>query len=299
MIITLVLIVIAVGAAAFFAESARELRSFTVTDYKIHSEKLRGFGKELKIVFLSDLHNKVYGNDNDVLLDAVRRQNPDLILITGDMLIGKAGMPYDAALEFVKKLPEIADVYYANGNHEQRMKEHPEIYGDVYRYYKNELVKYHVHFLENESVVLAFGSCKLKLNGLEVSEMHYKKFARASEAVDEIEGAIGKAEADMYEILLAHNPALSESYRKWGADLTLSGHLHGGIIRLPGLGGLITPQARIFPQHSGELSETEGSVLVVSRGLGTHTINIRFCNPAELVVLHLLPEEKAGGGRKR
>lgn len=284
-----ILIIIAIGAAFFFAESARELRSFVITEYEIHSPKLRGLKKELKIVFLSDLHNKIYGNNNDALLDAVRRQNPDLILLTGDMLIGKAGVSYDAALDFVKKLPETADVYYANGNHEQRMKEHPDIYGDAYPCYKNELVKHHVHFLENESQVLSFDDCKIKLNGLEVSEKHYEKFARTRAAVEDITALLGKADKDTYEVLLAHNPALSEVYRKWGADLTLSGHLHGGIIRLPGLGGLITPQARIFPRHSGEMSEMDGSVLVVSRGLGTHTINIRFCNPAEVVVLHLLP----------
>lgn len=287
---TIWIVILTVGiicAAAFFAESARELRSFVVTDYDIDSEKLKGLEKELKIVFLSDLHNKVYGNNNESLIEAVRRQNPDLILITGDMLIGKAGVPYNAALNFVKQLPEIADVYYANGNHEQRMKEHPEIYGEAFAHYKSELVKHHVHFLENESAVLRFGGCRIKLNGLEVSCGHYEKFAGVSDVAEDMVHSLGNADESAYEILLAHNPALFESYRKWGADLTLSGHLHGGIIRLPYLGGLITPQVHIFPRYSGEMSKKDGSVIVVSRGLGTHTVNIRFLNPAEVVVLHL------------
>lgn len=288
-IVKMILIMLAIGVTAFLAESARELRSFVVTEYKIRSEKLKGLKRELRVVFLSDLHNKIYGNHNDILLEKIREQKPDLILITGDMLIGKEGVPYRPALDFVKKLPEIADVYYANGNHEQRMKERPEIYGDAYECYKKELVRHHVHFLENESQELIFDGCRMKLNGLEVPAENYEKFARASDITEDIVRLIGKADGSVYEILLAHNPALAESYRKWGADLTLSGHLHGGIIRLPYIGGLITPQACIFPKHSGEMTETDGSVHVVSKGLGTHTVNVRFCNPAEVVVLHLLP----------
>lgn len=288
--VIIILAVTLVALAAFFAESRRELGSFVITDYSISSEKLDGLPGELKIVFLSDLHNKIYGSNNDVLLEAIRGQKPDLILITGDMLIGKAGVSYEPALEFVKRLPEIAKVYYANGNHEQRMKEHPEIYGDAYACYKRELVKHQVHFLENESAELHFGESRIRLNGIEVPCACYEKFAKTADIAEEIEQLLGRRKEGCYEILLAHNPAPAGSYRKWGADLVLSGHLHGGIIRLPFLGGLITPQAHIFPRMSGEMTEKDGSVFVVSKGLGTHTVNIRFCNPAEVVVLRLCPE---------
>ena len=98
---------------------------------------------------------------------------------------------------------------------------------------------------------------------------------------------MGKKDSTNYQILLAHNPMYAETYLEWGADLILSGHLHGGIVRIPGLGGVVSPQFRLFPKYSGEHTEKNGKSVVVSKGLGTHTIKIRFLNPAEVVVLHL------------
>ena len=104
--------------------------------------------------------------------------------------------------------------------------------------------------------------------------------------MEQIEERIGKADIAKYQILLAHNPIYTDTYLKWGADLVLSGHLHGGIVRIPGLGGVITPQFRLFPKYSGELTVKDGKSVVVSKGLGTHTIRIRFLNPADVIVLH-------------
>ena len=89
---------------------------------------------------------------------------------------------------------------------------------------------------------------------------------------------------------LAHNPIYFDSYAWWGADLTVSGHLHGGIIRIPGIGGIITPQAKLFPRYDAGQFKKNGKNLVVSRGLGTHTVNIRIFNPAELSVIRLKGE---------
>ena len=86
---------------------------------------------------------------------------------------------------------------------------------------------------------------------------------------------------------MAHNPVYMEAYKKWGADLVLCGHLHGGIVRIPWLGGVISPQFRLFPKHSGELTKEGEQNMVVSKGLGTHTIKIRFLNMAEVIVLHI------------
>ena len=81
-----------------------------------------------------------------------------------------------------------------------------------------------------------------------------------------------------------------EDYKEWGADLVLAGHLHGGVIRIPGIGGLISPQAVLIPKYSGELTKEDGSYMSLSKGLGTHTVNLRIFNPAELIVLHLCAE---------
>ena len=85
------------------------------------------------------------------------------------------------------------------------------------------------------------------------------------------------------QILLAHNPAFSEIYKEWGADLVLAGHLHGGLVRVPGFRGIITPQLKLFPKYSGEMRKDKNQAVIVSRGLGMHTIKIRLFNKAEVV----------------
>lgn len=277
----------AVGMAAFLAENARELRTFIVTRYTISPPKLKGLKKDRTIVFLSDLHNREYGVKNDELLKAIRKEQPDLILVGGDMLVGKADVSWQPAADFMVQLPEIAPVYCANGNHEQRMKERPDIYQTAYRRYQKELMEAGIRFLENDSVFINWDDCRIQLSGLEIPSIYYEKFARGKLEKEAVVKKLGNPEPSTYQILLAHNPVFFDAYREWGADLVLSGHLHGGIIRIPGWRGLITPQAGLFPKYSGELTEKNGFYIAVSKGMGTHTVNIRFCNPAELVVLKL------------
>lgn len=281
------IIFIVIVCVLCIVEWMREIHSFQVTRYHIHSSKLNGLQKEKKVLFLSDLHNNCYGKENEKLLEAVRKEMPDLIFIAGDMLVGKRGVSTQIAENLVGKLSEIAPVYYGNGNHEQRMKEHPEKYGDIYEPYKEKLVNRGVHFLENEKADLVWDGIPVHLYGMEIPETCYTRGKKVSFELEEMEHLIGKAEAQTYNILLAHNPTFTPTYLKWGADLSLSGHLHGGVVRIPRLGGVITPQMKLFPKYSGEFTMEGQSAVVVSKGLGTHTIKIRFLNPAELIVLSL------------
>ena len=281
------LIIIGVIVFLCIVEWIREIVSFKVTHYDIQSDKFNKLTHEKKIVFLTDLHNNSYGTNNEKLLASVREQNPDLILVGGDMLVGKPEASTKIAEEFVKKLTEISPVYYANGNHEQRMKIYLEKFGTKYQEYKTSVEQAGVQFLENEHIDLMFDACSIQIHGLEIPREGYKKFRKTNVSLEQIEERIGKAGSSKYQILLAHNPIYADTYLEWGADLVLSGHLHGGIVRLPGLGGMITPQFRLFPKYSGELTVKDGKNVVVSKGLGTHTIKIRFLNPAEIVVLHL------------
>ncbi len=276
---------------AMLAESVREQRRFRVTEYGIFSEKLKGLSREWKIVFLSDLHNHVYGKENEKLAAAIAKEEPDLILITGDMLVGKPGKPWKETCAFVAGLRAVCPVYYANGNHEQRMKEHPEKYGKVFEQYKERLENSGILFLENASEKLWLDQCPVCISGLEIPERFYRKFRKMKMSVKDVEGCLGKADRKRYKILMGHNPAYCKTYAEWGADLILSGHLHGGILRLPGIGGVVNPEAGLFPRHSGEMKAEGNAQVVVSKGLGTHTVNLRLFNPAELVVLHLKPCE--------
>lgn len=280
-------IIFVLAVVLAIVEMIREYHTFTVTDYVIDSEKLRGLESEKKIVFLSDLHNRVYGKDNAEVIETIRRIQPDLILIAGDMLVGKSGVPWDAAFAFVKQLPDIAPVYYANGNHEYRMKIYPEKYGTAYAEYKEALVQCGVHFLENASADLQMDGCKMCVSGLEIPKKFYSKLHRQYMGTSDVKDCVGSASKDEYQILLAHNPLHAKAYKEWGADLVLSGHLHGGVVRLPFVGGVISTQLQLFPKYSGEMTKEEDTYIVVSKGLGSHSVNLRLFNLPEIVVLHL------------
>lgn len=283
-----ILFIIVIAAVLFFImEIYRELHTFQVTEHVLEVPEEKGLTEDRTVIFLSDMHNHVYGENNEKLLQAVKDADPTLILIGGDMLVGRAGRSYDAALEFVAKLPDICPVYYANGNHEQRMKEEPEEYSDpTYREYKKRLEKAGVHFLENETEELLLGNMPVTITGLEIPKKCYTKFRKVPLCKEEMEELAGESDPSVYQILLAHNPTYVKEYKQWGADLILSGHLHGGMVRLPGIGGVVAPNFMFFPKYSGDIYREKDATIVVSRGLGTHTINVRLFNPAEVVVLH-------------
>ena len=259
-----------------FAEMYRELHTFRVTRYQVASPKLAG---EKTWVFLSDLHNQVYGVNNCRLIDAVKKESPDLILIGGDMLV-------EPALACVKELVKIAPVYYANGNHEERMKLKPQKYDQSYALYREKLLNLGVHLLENESTVLSDES-KVRLTGLEIPLECYTHLKRREMPEGAIKERIGNRDPEAFQVLLVHNPSYMKEYLAWGADLILSGHLHGGMVRIPGIGGVIGPDFVLFPKYSGEMRRVGDQTVIVSKGLGTHTIHIRLFNPAEVVVLSL------------
>ena len=281
------LILIGVIIFICIAEWIREIVTFKVTHYHITSDKLHDLQRGRKVVFLSDLHNNRYGKDNEKLLTAVKEQKPDFIVIGGDMLVGKANIPSKVAEDFVSKLTEICPVYYANGNHEQRMKVYPETYGTMFQEYKEKLEKRGVMFIENTFADINCDGCQIKIHGLEIPVQYYNKFRKQTLSVDVVKDQIGEPEDNCYNILLAHNPTYTKTYLEWGADLILAGHFHGGVVRIPKLGGIITPQWHMFPKYSGEMTEKDGKCVVVSKGLGAHTLKIRFLNPAEVIVLHL------------
>lgn len=267
-------------------EWIREIHTFRITHYEIHSPKLQDIEKRT-VILLSDLHNCSYGKKNEKLLKAIQMEQPDMILVAGDMLVGKEGASLDIAKEFVEKLPTICETYYANGNHEQRMKSYSEICQRDFEAYQVSLKKAGVHYLENQKDESVWGACDVEIHGLEIPDSAYKKFQKVSLPENYMETCLGKADPSKYQILIAHNPIFMLDYLEWGADLIVSGHLHGGVARVPFWRGVITPQGGLFPKYSGELTKEGDASVVVSKGIGIHTIKVRFLNPAEIVVLHV------------
>lgn len=270
-------------------EIAWETHHFKVTRYEVKTNKLGKEMRALKLVFLSDLHNQKYGTNSENLVETIKKEMPDLILIGGDMLIGKKDVSYEPAATFVSQLPAIAPVYYANGNHEQRMHEQRERYGDSFEKYRRTLEDAGVVFLMNDTVTIEKEKQQIILTGMELPKKCYQKFKRIALSQEDIETCVGKA-SQKYQILMAHHPRYAKSYWKWGADLVLSGHLHGGVARIPFLGAAISPQFQVFPRYSGDYYREGEKGIIVSKGLGVHTIKIRFWNPAEVIVFTLQGE---------
>ena len=285
------LILLAIACVIVIAEWMREIHTFQITHYSIQSSKLKNV-KKRKMILLSDLHNCSYGKENEKLLRAIKDEKPDVILIAGDMIVGNPKASTKVAREFVSKLSTICDTYYANGNHEQRMKENPKKYGTIYQEYRKELKRAGIVYLENEKASIQWEDCSVEVHGLEIPSRGYEKFQKVYLPERCVETLLEKTEPSKYQILIAHNPIFMSDYLEWGADLVVSGHLHGGVVRIPGWRGVITPQGGLFPKYSGEMTQIGETTAVVSKGIGLHTIKIRFLNPAEVVVLHIGDSEE-------
>lgn len=289
--IKIILIIVAVFIVYCLIEMIRELRDFRVTKYRICSQKLNGIKREKKIIFLSDLHNRMYGEENERLLESIRNQHPDLILIGGDMLVRKDGNSYDKTVHFLAKLPGICPVYCANGNHEQKLKELPDKYEQSYEEYKKALTASGIHMLENASETVKLDEVPVKLSGLEIPLGAYARFGKKELSLKEITDRIGE-HGDDYQILLAHHPGYMKEYLAYGADLILGGHYHGCLVQLPGIGGVISTNFTLFPKYSGGIYPEGEQIAVVSRGLGTHSVPLRLWNWPELIVLELSGNER-------
>ena len=289
--IKIILIIVAVFIVYCLIEMIRELRDFRVTKYRICSQKLNGIKREKKIIFLSDLHNRRYGEENERLLESIRNQHPDLILIGGDMLVRKDGNSYDKTVHFLAKLPGICPVYCANGNHEQKLKELPDKYEQSYEEYKKALTASGIHMLENASETVKLEEVPVKLSGLEIPLGAYARFGKKELSLKEITDRIGE-HGDDYQILLAHHPGYMKEYLTYGADLILGGHYHGCVVQLPWIGGVISTNFTLFPKYSGGIYQEGEQTAVVSRGLGTHSVPLRLWNWPELIVLELSGNER-------
>lgn len=280
-----VIILLTGMAILLFGEIYRESRRFVtrVYDIAIPEAKLQ---RSHNIVFISDLHNHLYGAGNEILLNAIRRQNPEFVLIGGDIMVARENTSLQTAIEFIQKLSEEYQIYYSSGNHEQRLGLYPEKYGNMYQQYMAAISSENLLYLTNDTVRVTLENFPVDIAGLEIEKEFYKRFAHKMLQKEDVTKLLGKKK-DAYTILLAHNPEYFKAYREWGADITLSGHVHGGVVRLPILGGVISPNFRLFPKYDGGRKQEFGKDIIISRGLGVHTIPIRLFNPAELVVLRI------------
>ena len=258
---------------------------FVTKETTLQSKKIK---KDTTVVVLSDLHNKTFGKENCRLMEAIDKSRPDMILIAGDMLNAHPGVDFSETVVFLKALAQKYKVIYGIGNHEHRLELYPEVYGSMYRDYWRAVKHENIIPLVNEKLELEqLGIC---IYGSQIEKRFYKRFKVQNMEADYLKKILGEPKKEYFNVLLAHNPDYFEKYADWGADFVLSGHVHGGIVRLPFLGGVLSPACRLFPKYDGGIFKQGKCTMLLSRGLGTHTIPVRLFNPGELHIVHLKTE---------
>ncbi len=224
------------------------------------------------------------------LLKEIKRIQPECGFgLAADTMVTKPGRAdLSRTKELLQGISRLScPVFYANGNHEQRMQRDRGVYGSMYDEFRKLLEEYQVNYLQNKTVQWRDD---IAVSGVDIAWKYYQDFHPDSMVPSYLARRLGKAESERFQILLAHSPLFFDAYAGWGADLSLAGHFHGGTIRLPGLGGVMTPQYQFFHPFCGGVFEQNGRWMLVSRGLGTHSINIRIGNRPQLAVIRLEPK---------
>ncbi|MBR6172910.1 MAG: metallophosphoesterase [Eubacterium sp.] len=281
MLIPGALTVMATGLSVVFLESARELHTFRTVHYTLSMPSLAG----MRILFVTDYHEAVGGKMNDRLITAARRIDPDLILIGGDLVNGtNSGENTEPAVGLINGLAQIAPTVHAYGNHECKFRENPEMPGSEWEKYRKSLDP-QVRFVENEQLQLPWRTGPFRIAGLNAPKPFYTRKEKMT--TEDVTKYLGKKADGIPTILLPHDPTWFSAYAEWGADLTLAGHFHGGVIRFPLLGGFVDPKLHFFPKYDYGIFEEDGKIMLVSSGLGQHTLPVRWFNTPELVAIDL------------
>lgn len=262
------------------------MKTFRRKTYEIETEKLRN--QEVKFAVLTDLHGVVFGENNQELYHAIMEEKPDVVLVLGDMFVRTDFSTLEPARKLLKDLAEQLPVCYTLGNHECALLEKEE-YREAYLLYEKSLTDAGVCFLHNEHTGMEIRGTDFVFYGLELPMEYYKKPKSPVLSLTEMERLIGIPYMDGIHVLLAHNPKYGNTYFSWGADLILSGHYHGGIIRFSEHVGLTCPQYLLFPPYCCGDYHEGGSHMIVSAGLGEHTIPVRIHNPRELLMVVMKP----------
>lgn len=277
-LLTFVTFITALVLWILWGNTALELNTYTVKSDKI-PEAFHGF----RIAQVSDLHNTEIGKNNEKLISLLTEAKPDIIALTGD-LIDSRKTDIDLAVDFAEKAAKIAPCYYVTGNHEART---PAVCSEL----KSRLEEKGIVILDNKKLSLKRGDSSISLVGLadpsyDAYLMYTDEETAAGSRLQEL-----MIERDGYTVLLSHRPELFGLYSESGADLTLSGHSHGGQIRLPFIGGVLAPNQGFFPEYDGGFYTDGATDMIVSRGIGNSIFPLRVNNRPELVIVELQAEK--------
>lgn len=245
--------------------------------YSISSNELPTSFDGYRIAHISDLHNTEFGEGNEKLLTMLQEAEPDMIAITGD-LIDSRNTDVEVALDFVEAAVKIAPCYYVTGNHEARVSEYQEL--------KFGLEAAGVVVLEDAQLKIEESGESITVIG--VNDPSFSTDYLFGDAATVISTKLSELVAEEgFTLLLSHRPELYDTYADCGIDLALSGHAHGGQFRLPLVGGLVAPNQGLFPEYDAGLYSTDGTNMIVSRGIGKSILPFRFNNRPEVILIEL------------
>lgn len=252
-----------------------------VTHCTLASNRLPSAFNHYKIVVVSDLHNAEFGKNNDVLIDLIEKEKPDMIALTGD-LVDSQKTNMKIAQTLVQRLVKIAPCYYVTGNHEAWL-------GTSYQTLEKILQEESVIVLHDEAVQLTKDGQTIQIAGLDDPD-----FTDRDSSIQQsmLETKLSRMNLNSaYCVLLSHRPEAFEAYVNQQIDLVLSGHAHGGQFRIPFLGGIIAPNQGLFPKYDAGMYTQNDTTMIVSRGIGNSIIPVRVNNQPEIVSIELRCEE--------
>lgn len=267
-IIIFIILVIALGSSIYVSQNMLSLEV-----YEIESEKI---DKEVRIIQLTDLHNRKFGENNEKLIKKVKSQNPDIITMTGDMINSDTDN-FDKLIYLIEELNKVAPIYFSLGNHEIDNK------------YKDEIIKE----VENSGAIVLEESYKdisVNNNNLRIGGVYDYIIPNMDKTKSTYKLSQEFDDTNSLKLLLYHRP---DSYVLWGGfevinpDLVISGHYHGGLIRIPFIGGLFAPEQGYFPKYDAGKYDINGNDVIISRGLGTASKVPRINNIPEVSLIIL------------
>lgn len=266
------MIIVALLIIGYIVFSIWQNNSIVISNFNYNSDIVPEGFNNFKIVHISDLHNKVFGNEQDKLIEKVEALESDIIVITGD-LIDRRRYNLEKSMYFINASVEIAPVYYVSGNHEAWSGRFSEIEG--------RLINAGVKIMDDSETEIRRGNSSIKLLGLSDPDF------LTSDYIDGTDTSKLEEEGEELKILLSHRPELFELYSDNNIDMIFSGHAHGGQIRLPLIGGLIAPDQGLFPKYTAGSYTSSTSTMYVSRGLGNSLFPVRVFNRPEIISVTL------------
>ena len=265
-------------------------RHLETTYYTYKAEHLDAEFDGYRIVQISDLHNAKFGKNNQKLVDRIRECEPDMIVLTGD-LVDSNHTNVDRAVQFVDEIVKICPVYYVTGNHEYWLE------ASEYDELMSGLTGAGAVILDDQVVEISRGDAKFRLVGLDdrslsdgtLEALFSDESIGHDQAGQKEETADNEnSEKKEFTVVLAHEPQYLARYASAGVDLVLSGHAHGGQFRLPFVGGIVAPDQGFFPEYTAGEYYMDGTEMIVSRGLGNSVIPVRLFNYPQIVCVELV-----------